>query len=43
MNLLKEVIKVEQISHNIGGIAMLYIEPCTGMVHGAGSASAGIE
>ena len=35
--------KVEQISHNIGGIAMLYIEPRTRMVHGAGSASAGIE
>lgn len=35
--------KIERISYNIGGIAMLYIEPRTRMVHGAGVASSGIK
>lgn len=35
--------KVRMMSHNIGGIAMLYLDPATGMVHGAGSAAMGIK
>jgi gamma-glutamyltranspeptidase len=35
--------KVQLTSHNIGGIAMLYIDQSTGIVHGAGVAAKGIE
>ena len=35
--------KVRMIRHNIGGIAMLYIDQKTGIVYGAGSAAKGIE
>lgn len=35
--------KVREIPYNIGGIAMLYIDPETGMVYGAGAAASGIE
>jgi gamma-glutamyltranspeptidase/glutathione hydrolase len=35
--------KIEITPHNIGGIAMLYIDGATGMVYGAGSAAKGLE
>ena len=35
--------KVEVIPYNIGGIAMLYIDPDSRMVYGAGSAAKGID
>ena len=35
--------KVRMVRNNIGGIAMLYIDPVTGIVHGAGAATKGIK
>jgi len=35
--------KVKIVSHNIGGVAMLYIDPKTGLVYGSGSASSAVE
>lgn len=35
--------EVEIVSNNIGGVAMLYIDPRTGLVYGSGSASASME
>ncbi len=35
--------KVKTMPYNIGGIAMLYIDPETGMVHGAGAAAKGLD
>lgn len=35
--------RVEIVPYNIGGIAMLFIDPKSGMVHGAGAASASID
>jgi gamma-glutamyltranspeptidase/glutathione hydrolase len=34
---------VKTVRHNIGGIAMLYIDQSTGIVYGAGAAAKGIE
>jgi gamma-glutamyltranspeptidase/glutathione hydrolase len=35
--------KVKMIPYNIGGIAMLYIDPVSGMVQGAGAAAQGLQ
>lgn len=33
---------IDIVRHNIGGIAMLYFDPASGLVHGAGAAAKGI-
>ena len=35
--------KVKIVSHNIGGVAMLYLDPISGLVYGAGSSSAAVQ
>lgn len=35
--------KVEVVSHNIGGVAMLYIDPETGLINASGSASLAVD